>query len=114
MEDTARQMPEKVARVVAELARGLKQLYGERYAGLVLYGSYARGDYDEGSDVDLLLVLEGEVNTTQEILRSQEVKWPLSLENDLALSVLPMSRERYEKSGEPLLRNVRREGVEVG
>jgi predicted nucleotidyltransferase len=44
------------------LARGLEALfYGERYKGLVLFGSYARGEAVQGSDVDLLLLLDGVV-----------------------------------------------------
>ncbi|MGI8911693.1 MAG: nucleotidyltransferase domain-containing protein [Rubrobacteraceae bacterium] len=46
---------------VAGAARGLGTIYGERYRGMVLYGSYARGEADEGSDVDLLLLLDGDV-----------------------------------------------------
>ena len=47
---------------------------------MVLYGSYARGEADEGGDIDILLLLEGKVNTTRELLRVEEVEWPLSLE----------------------------------
>ena len=44
---------DELARLMDRLVRGLKAIYGERYRGLVLYGSYARGEADEGSDVDL-------------------------------------------------------------
>jgi predicted nucleotidyltransferase len=47
--------------VIRELDGGLRKLYGERHRGVVLYGSHARGEADEGSDVDLLLLLEGQV-----------------------------------------------------
>ena len=46
----------------------------------MLFGSYARGEADEGSDVDLLLLLDGEVDTVREMMWAQEVKWPLALE----------------------------------
>jgi len=36
----------------------LQTLYGKRLAKLILYGSYARGDYHEGSDIDFLVVLK--------------------------------------------------------
>lgn len=37
----------------------LKSLLGEGFAGLLLFGSYARGEAGKGSDVDVLVVLRG-------------------------------------------------------
>lgn len=104
-------LPEDLDALLRRLAEELRGLYGERYRGLVLYGSYARGEADEGSDVDLLLLLEGEVDTTKEIMRSQEVKWPLSLEAGYALSVIPVGIEKYRCSKQPFLWNARDEGM---
>jgi predicted nucleotidyltransferase len=67
-------LPPDLARLLNRLALELKKMYGERYRGLVLYGSYARGEADQGSDVDVLLLLEGEVNTVRELLRAGQVK----------------------------------------
>lgn len=112
-------LPPDLEAVLGRLDRGLGDLYGEdRYGGLVLYGSYARGEAHEGSDVDLLLLLHGEVDTTREIVRSEDVTWPLELEVGFEagylLSLLPVSVERYETSEAPFLRNARREGFRVG
>ena len=87
--------------------------YGVRYQGLYLYGSYARGEADEGSDVDLLLVLTGEVRPIAEIRRSSAAVSALSLESDYLLAVLPVSEEEYRASGKPFLANARREAVPV-
>ncbi|BBL79317.1 hypothetical protein RxyAA322_11710 [Rubrobacter xylanophilus] len=62
-----------------DLDGGLRDLYGERYRGLVLYGSRARGEADEGSDVDLLLLLEGPVEVGREIRRSSRLVASLSI-----------------------------------
>jgi len=94
-----------------ELEKGLKALYGERFRGLLLYGSYARGDQREGSDVNLLLLLVGPVNTVQEILHLETVAWPLSLEATLTLSVMPASIEDFEQAESIFLRTVRREAI---
>lgn len=106
-------LPPGLEKLLGRLARGLRECYGERYRGLVLYGSYARGEADEGSDVDLLLLLKGEVNPARELRRAQAVKWPLALEADLAVFLLPVSADAYESSNEPFLRNVRQEGMFV-
>lgn len=104
-------LPTPIRDVVAELRQGLQSLYGKRFRDLLLYGSYARGEADEGSDVDLLLLLEGPVETVKEIVRVQPVKWPLSLAADLVLSVMPVSFEAFQKAETSFLRNVRKEAV---
>ena len=106
-------LPPDLARLLNRLALELKKMYGERYRGLVLYGSYARGEADEGSDVDLLLLLEGPVNPTRELLRAEEAEWPLSLEAGYTVSLLPVSVEAYRSSEQPFLRNARGEGISL-
>lgn len=106
-------VPTPIRKVVSDLEEGLKALYGERFRGLLLYGSYARGDEREGSDVDLLLLLEGPVNPAREIMHLQAVKWPLALEANLTLSVMPFSVEEFERAGSIFLRTVRREAIPV-
>lgn len=106
-------LPPKVRDVIIELEKGLKELYGDRFRGLLLYGSYARGHADEGSDVDLLLLLEGPVNPIREILRTDEITASLSLEATMALSVLPFSIEDFEGGKTMFLRNVREDAIQV-
>lgn len=106
-----RALPDHIREVLQKLDSGLKNLYGARYRGLLLYGSYARGTAWEGSDVDLLLLLEGPVNASKEIWRLQDVKWPLALESNLVLSVIPISIEDFEKADSMFLRGVRKEAV---
>jgi predicted nucleotidyltransferase len=38
----------------------MQELYGERLSKIILYGSYARGDFHEESDIDFLVVLNDE------------------------------------------------------
>ena len=99
--------------VLRDLDGALRDLYGERYRGLVLYGSRVRGEADEGSDVDLLLLLEGPVEIGKEIRRSSEVVAPLALEAGLALSLIPVGIEEYQASLDPYLINARAEGALV-
>jgi uncharacterized protein len=105
-------LPANIAALVRRLDMELRGLYGEkRYGGLILYGSYARGEAGGGSDVDLLLLLEGEVDPVRELIRMEDVKWPLALESDYALSVLPVSVQSYHSSEEPFLWSARMEGI---
>lgn len=42
-----------------EASNDLKNILGDGFAGLMLFGSYARGEAGERSDVDILVVLKG-------------------------------------------------------
>ncbi len=106
-------LPEDLQELLEELDRGLADLYEERYRGLVLFGSYARGEADEGSDVDLLLLLDGEVNGWQEFLKTEPLSWPLSLESGYVLSIFPVKFEAYLEPRKPFLINARKEGVSL-
>ncbi|HYO13554.1 MAG TPA: nucleotidyltransferase domain-containing protein [Thermoanaerobaculia bacterium] len=104
-------LPARIKDVIAELRRGLQDLYGERFRDLLLYGSYARGEADEGSDVDLLLLLEGPVNPVKEIVRMEPVTWPLSLDSELLLSVMPVNFQDFQTSRTSFLSTVRKEAI---
>lgn len=107
-------LPEDLRELLKHLDRELAGVYGERYRGLVLFGSYARGETDEGSDVDLLVLLEGEVKSwTEYISRIEPIKWPLSLEPGCVLSVFPVNVVDYRSAWKPFLMNARKEGVLV-
>jgi uncharacterized protein len=96
---------------LAQLEQGLKELYGDRFRGLLLYGSYARGEATEGSDVDLLLLLDGPVDLSHEILRIEPIKWPLGLAADALLAVTPVSYQKFQKAETSFLQTVRQEAV---
>ncbi|HET9229636.1 MAG TPA: nucleotidyltransferase domain-containing protein [Thermoanaerobaculia bacterium] len=104
-------LPPAVAEIVVELRKGLKDLYEGRFRDLLLYGSYARGEQREGSDVNLLLLLEGPVETGREILRIEPIAWPLSLDHGIVLSVLPVNHEAYEKGETSFLRIIRKDAL---
>lgn len=98
--------------IVREFAKALQALYGDRLVDVVLYGSYARGDYDEESDIDLMVVLADEiVNTYAEIRKIANIETELLLKYGLAISPLPVSRKKYKASYGGVYQEVRKEGL---
>jgi len=97
--------------LLAELRRRFEALYGPRLVRLMLFGSQARGDAEPGSDIDVLVVLEGPVRAGEEIRRTLDSVAELSLENNAVFSCVFVSRDRFENELSPLLINVRREGI---
>ncbi|KAF0215599.1 MAG: hypothetical protein FD174_4047 [Geobacteraceae bacterium] len=102
---------QEVRELVAELRKRLEALYGPMLVQLVLFGSRARGEAEPGSDIDILVVLRGEVNPGEEISRTGGIVADLSLENDMVISCIFMDEYRYLHRNGPLLRNIRKEGI---
>lgn len=44
--------------IVKSLCDGIEQIFGQVHTDVILFGSYARGDADAGSDIDVLLLLD--------------------------------------------------------
>jgi predicted nucleotidyltransferase len=94
-----------------KLKSGLAAIYGERLRGVYLYGSYARGEQDWESDVDVLVVLDEVPRYGAEVDRTGELIANLSLAYDVSVSRVVVS-ERTWRTGDTLfLANVRDEAV---
>lgn len=103
----------KLQQILTELRERLDEHYGDRLVDVVLFGSQARGDAVPGSDIDVMVVLKGEVRTGEEIEQTGGIIAELSLKYDVLVSTIFESEEDFLFRGSPLLINVRREGVRV-
>ena len=106
-------MKQNVGAILTELRERLERLYGERLVCMMLYGSQARGDAEPGSDIDVLVVLRGEVAACEEIARTAEDAAQVSLKHDAVVVCAFVSEDQFRHEESPLLLNVRREGVRV-
>jgi predicted nucleotidyltransferase len=108
-----KKVPRKIHGVLAEVREGLAALYGTRLKEVILYGSFARGDYAEGSDLDLLVLVDGMGDPAVERERYLPLVCDLSLKHDLVVSVVLMDAAAYRTRRTPLILNAQREGVGV-
>ncbi|MCA1995550.1 MAG: nucleotidyltransferase domain-containing protein [Coleofasciculus sp. S288] len=104
-------MNEKLKVILAELRSHFEEIYGDRLVKMVLFGSQARGDANESSDIDVLVVLKEQVNPGEEIKRTSHISAGLSLQYDEVISCLFMDENRFTHRNGPLLRNIRKEGI---
>ena len=44
--------------ILQRMVKAYRAVYGENIVKIILYGSYARGDYDHDSDIDIALLLK--------------------------------------------------------
>ncbi len=101
----------RIREVLREFREEVEKLYGMRLKGIILYGSWARGDATEDSDIDVLIVFGGKVIPGEEIDRMIDIITEINLKHRELISVYPVSQENYSTINSPLLINVRREGV---
>ena len=99
--------------ILSELRGRLQSLYGDRLAKVILFGSQARGEATETSDIDVMVILKGDVSPSKEIARTIDDVADISLANDVVLSCVFMPESRYDKEQSPLILNVHREGLAV-
>jgi len=104
-------MSDTLQDIRAEVKQALRRLYGLRLKQVILYGSWARGDATEHSDIDIAVVLGGEVSPALEIDRTADIVFELNLKYGVLVSVYPVSEADYRNVNSPLLLNLRREGV---
>lgn len=109
---SSRKVPESIARLAAEFADGIRTLYGDRLDKVILFGSYARGEQHEESDVDFLVVLEGvEINGYHEIGLMSPFTFEMSMKYGLQVSAVPMSSEKLRVNLSPLSSNIHTDGI---
>lgn len=95
-------------------ARRVKDAIGEDVHEIILYGSTARGEATETSDVDVLIVLGRPRDSAQREMIST-LAFEVGLEFDVAISYLIQSKERFEsRQNAPFLKHVLREGRSHG
>ncbi len=99
--------------MLATLRARLETLYGSRLSELVLYGSQARGDAEQGSDIDVLVVLKGSISPCREIATTEDIVSDTSLEFRETIACAFVSEEQFNHERSPLLLNIRREGVAI-
>jgi predicted nucleotidyltransferase len=99
--------------LVDALATDLRALYGERLVHLLVFGSRGRGDAEDESDLDLLVVLEELESPWVELRRMDEVLWRHTERSGVTVSAWPISGAEFDQPTSPALIRARSEAVEV-
>ena len=109
-------MPENVSSIVYRFSQEVKRMLGESLRRIIVYGSYARGDYHENSDVDIMIL----VKMSDEEIRAvkndiYDLAFDVEMNTGIQLSPIIKNEAQYEYWVDtlPFSRNVRDEGVIV-
>ena len=102
--------------VLRKVKTASEQLYGEKLNRIILYGSYARGDNTNESDIDIMIVLNCNADEIKKLRGlTAEMVSNISLEQEVFLSVLLRDKKHFEDNIDflPFYQNIKREGVAV-
>lgn len=111
---TVERSPDRATRqTVAACRRALERHYGDRFGGLLLYGSAARGRQDPESDIDLLVLLWGDFEYFAELRTIIRLLDPVQLDSERLISARPAPAREVELGSINLYRNALEEGVRL-
>ena len=107
-------IPKKINNVINEFITGVNKILGSRVKKIILYGSYARGDFNKSSDIDIMILTD---LTDDEIIKYRTQIWnfayDIEFDNDVILSPLVKNIDKFNYWLEalPFYMNVEKEGV---
>lgn len=102
--------------LLREYTEAVAKIYGKHLKLVILYGSYARGDYTKDSDVDIMILLD---LTDMEIKNYRHelsgVTFDFNMDHDMDIKPIAKSKEHFKKwvNVYPFYANVEKEGVKL-
>lgn len=100
-----------------EIANSYHSVFGDSLVSVLLYGSYARGDYNEYSDVDIAGIVKGDRLDLQKKLRAvRKVANELCFNYDIVVSPVVIPEDEYTKylNSSGYYKNIAKEGICIG
>lgn len=102
---------ENALRITGELRREMTRIYAERLRGGYLYGSYARDEATEDSDIDVAVILSGALNRPDESRRVSGLVSEICLRETALISILFLTEGEWVDRSCAIYRNIIREGI---
>lgn len=107
-------LPEKIDKSIREFLDIVNNILGERAKKVILFGSYARGDFNESSDIDIMILTDlSDDDIVKYRDRILDLTYDIELKNNVILSPLIKNIDKFNYWIEalPFYMNVKKEGV---
>ena len=107
-------MPNNVQKIINDFLKKVETVLGNRLRKIILYGSYARGDYNKNSDIDIMILTDfNNVEIEQYRNTISDIAFDIELETGFIISPLIKNIEKYNDRIDvvPFYMNVNKEGV---
>lgn len=109
-------MPESIQNIVKLFSKEIRNILGEDFKKMIVYGSYARGDYRENSDVDIMVLTSLTNKDIQPVeYKLYDIAFGFFMEYGVDISVIVKNEEhfKYWLGALPFYDNVEKEGVVI-
>ena len=106
----------EVGMIIAQLHESLKSIFLQEQFDVILFGSYARNDADDGSDIDVMFLVDSSRQTIQEKhWQVGEAAAEVLMDHGIVVSPIVENRAYYHANANilPFFKNVQREGVRI-
>ena len=103
----------KIEEVLKEFKEKVQILYGSNLIRILLYGSWARNDAGNHSDINVTVILKEVTTPGKEIDRMIDIITEINMKYDVLLSVYPISETMYNTVKSPLILNIKKEAITI-
>ena len=109
-------LPTQINKVIEDFVKKVNDMLGKRVKKIILYGSYARGDYNSSSDIDIMILTD---LTDDEIVEYRDkvsnIAFDIEFDNNFDVMLSPLVKNidkfNYWLEALPFYMNVQKEGV---
>lgn len=107
-------MPKIMQNLIEQYVEAVKKIYGSHVRQIILFGSYARGDYREDSDVDIMILVD--MSDLELKVYGQQLSYmtyDFNLDNNLDIKPIAKSEAHFKKwiANYPFYSNIHKERV---
>ena len=107
-------MPVTMQDLMQQYIEEVKKIYGTHICRIILYGSYARGDFRPDSDIDIIILLDmTDLDLKSYSQQLSYMTYDFNMDHDLDIKPIAKSEEHFKKWCEnyPFYANINKEGV---
>ena len=109
-------MPAYISNIIQDFAKNVRKILGNSLDSVIVYGSYARGDYSELSDIDVMLLFslgEEEIKKISDQISDLAFDFMMKYGVDISPVITNIDHFNYWVDNLSYYRNIRDEGVRL-
>lgn len=102
-------------KIIKELKENIVDKLGSSLKVIVLYGSYARNEQDNESDIDIMIFIDEKASVFDARRKISDIRVNLSLKYDIVLSIIVKNYKTFHNNVNviPFYSVINKEGIEI-
>lgn len=107
-------MEQSIKKLIEQYITNVKNIYGKHLREIILYGSYARGDFRPDSDIDIMILVDmSDLDLKAYSKDLSYMTYDFNMDNDLDIKPIAKSEKHFRKwvVNYPFYANIHKEGV---